>query len=216
MKRLIVYDLDGTLVDTLEDIAASANYMLRSLQAPPVVNADIKGYVGRGVRELVRACLKSDDEEHIARGVQVYRAYYAQHLLDHSRLYPGVREVLQHFSGRLQVVLTNKPDPFSTHLLRALGLARHFAQIIAGNGEFPRKPDPSAILALLKVHGVAPADALIIGDSPIDIQTGRGAGVMTVAVTQGLTDADALRQAEPDVLVADFPELLTIARQRGW
>jgi phosphoglycolate phosphatase len=190
--------------------------MLRMLEAPMVPAAEVRGYVGRGVHELVGACLKTADPARIARGVAVYRARYADHLLDHSRLYPGVPEVVAHFSDRVQVVLTNKPSPFSQQLLRALGLARHFAQIITGDGQYPRKPDPTSTLVLLKTYELTPEQAMIIGDSEIDIETGKNSGVMTVAVAQGLTDEAVLRRAGPDALVADFPALLAEARRLQW
>lgn len=216
MKRLIIYDLDGTLVDTLDDIAASANHMLRSLGAAPLSRAEVRRYVGRGVHELVGECLKSGDRALIDRGVTIYRAHYAEHLLDHSCVYPGVPEMVRHFRSRTQVVLTNKPSPFSEQLLQALGLAKHFAHILTGDGAYPRKPDPSAVVALLKTYDLTPEQAVIIGDSPIDIATGRSAGIMTVALTQGLSDEADLRDAEPDLLVTDMPALLAEARRQGW
>ena len=91
MKRLIVYDLDGTLVDTLEDIAQSANHMLAMLRLPPVSPRQVRRYVGRGVSELVTRCLNTGDEQRITQGLRIYRTHYAAHLLDHSRLYAGAR-----------------------------------------------------------------------------------------------------------------------------
>jgi phosphoglycolate phosphatase len=216
MKRLIVYDLDGTLVDTLADITQAANHMRRALGQPPLAATTVRRFVGRGVQELVTGCLTTSDGPRIKEGVRLFRAYYHEHLVEHSRLYPGAREVLAHFADRRQAVLTNKPDPYSTQILTALGVAGCFAQIIAGDSAHPRKPDPAALAALMASVRAARAETLLIGDSPVDIQTGRNAGVLTVAVRHGFSDEAELLQASPDVIVRDFAELLVLARQRAW
>jgi phosphoglycolate phosphatase len=216
LKALIVYDLDGTLVDTLEDIAAAANHMRRQLGEPPLAAEDIRGSVGRGLRELVRHCLQTDEGPRIEQGMSVYRAYYGAHLLDRSRLYPGAREVLEHFRGRRQAVVTNKPDPYSRDILRGLGVDGYFGDVIAGDAGFPKKPDPAGLRALLEKHRLGPAAALFIGDSPIDVETGRSAGVLTVCVAHGLATAEELRRARPDAVAEDFGGLLRLAAERGW
>ena len=216
MKRLVLYDLDGTLVDTLEDLTAAANHMLRILQAPPVSSHEVRRAVGRGVHELVRSCLKHEDPKRLAYGVDVFRAYYARHLLDHSHLYPGAQAVLEHFKGRHQAVITNKPEPFSREILERLGVAGYFVEVIGGDAGLPKKPDPAAVMALMQRHGTAPAETLLIGDSPIDVETGRNAGVLVVGVAHGLTDGPELAAARPDALVTNFQELLARAGQEGW
>jgi len=216
MKRLIVYDLDGTLVDTLEDIAQAANHMLRELGAVPLPASEIRPFVGRGLQELVKGCLRTDDPAQAERGSKIYRAYYTQHLVEHSRLYPGAREVLDHFRPRAQAVISNKPNPYSSDILRALGVAGYFIRVVGGDSEYPRKPDPSSIRAIMEQAGVSPRETLFIGDSPIDVETGRSAGIVTIAVTHGFSDEEELRAAAPDVLVPSFPELLALAKQQGW
>lgn len=218
MKRLIVYDLDGTLVDTLEDITASANRMLEHLGLPPIPASEVRGYVGRGIRELVQRCLGTEDEGGLERGLRLYREHYGRHLLDRSRLYPGARETLERFQrlGRAQAVITNKPDPYSTQILTGLGVAGCFTAIIAGDGAYPKKPDPSSLHALMKQQGAAAGETVFIGDSPVDIETGRRAGVATVAVTHGLADVHELAQAAPDATVAGFTELVTLAEAARW
>ena len=216
MKRLVLYDLDGTLVDTLADIAEATNHMLQTLQAPPMPADAIRRFVGRGVQELVAACLKTDEPQRVEEGVAVYRAYYSQHLLDHSRLYPGAIALLDHFASRPQAVVTNKPNPFSQQILEALGVARYFVEVVAGNSAYPRKPDPASVQALMVSTNVHPHDTVLIGDSPTDIETGRNAGITTVAILHGLTDEPELALAKPDWLVRDFAELLATARQQAW
>ncbi len=216
MKQLIIYDLDGTLVDTLEDITCAANHMLRMLQTPGVLAREVRGYIGCGVQELVKRCVKTEDPKRIEYGVSVYRAYYARHMLDQSRLYPGAQAVLDYFKARRQAVITNKPNPFSREILTALGVADYFFEIIAGDSAYPKKPDPAAALAIMQQAGSHPEETLLIGDSPIDIETGRRAGVATVGILHGFSDKDELLAAAPDLLVRDFAELLQRAKAEVW
>lgn len=215
-RRLIVYDLDGTLVDTLEDITASANHMLQQLQRPSVPAHLIRGYIGRGLAQLVRACLATDDPELLARGTKIYRAHYTQHLLDRTRLYPDARAVCEFFRPKRQAVITNKPDPYSRDILTALGLAPFFCDIIAGDARYPKKPDPTSLLALMQTEGVTGQETVFVGDSPIDIEAGRRAGVLTVALTHGFTDLKDLQAARPDVLVDSFAHLIQLAQAQDW
>ncbi len=216
MKRLIIYDLDGTLVDTLQDIANAANHMLGELRMPPRPATEIRRYIGRGLHELVKNCLKTTEPSLLERGTKIYRAFYTQHLLDHSRLYPGAEAVLDYFKARRQAVITNKPNPYSRDMLKGLGIADYFLEIVGGNSDYPKKPDPAALLAIMSREQVAGSDTLFIGDSPVDIETGRKAGAATIALTHGLVDEEELIAAAPDVLVPNFTALLDAVKQRGW
>lgn len=216
MKRLILYDLDGTLVDTKEDIASAANHMLDEMGAPPLSREEICRFVGGGLLELVSRCLKTNDPDRVKEGVAIYRVFYSQHLLDRTRLYPGAREVLEHFQNSAQVVLTNKPNPYSREILTALGVAGFFKEIIAGNSGYAKKPDPEAVLHILKKETLSPEEALFVGDSPIDVETGRSAGVFTIAVAHGFFRREELRGTMPDALVRDFKELLKLIGRNGW
>ena len=216
MKRLIIYDLDGTLVDTGQDITNAVNHMLAQLGRPPLDRPAVERYVGYGMEQLIIRCLPDVGADDRQRAIAIYRAHYGEHLTDTSRLYPGALDVLQHFASRIQVVLTNKPDPHSTQLLTALGVAGRFADIIAGNSGYPKKPDPASLLALLAKHRAEPGQALFMGDSAVDIETSRRAGVMSVAVAHGLTPRSELETAAPDHLVADFAEFLDVARREQW
>ena len=216
MKSLIVYDLDGTLVDTGEDIAQAVNHMLTRLSAAPLSLDEVRQSVGRGLHDLIRRCLKTDDEARVAQGARLFEAYYGDHLTDHSVLYPGVRQVLEHFKTRTQAVLTNKPHPYAQDLLRAVGIAGYFLAVLAGGEASPKKPDPTALRLLMARVRVQPQDTLLVGDSAIDVATGRAAGVFTVIVSQGFEDPRQLRAASPDVLVKNVEALLALAKRRGW
>ena len=213
---LVLYDLDGTLVDTLQDLTQAANAMLAQLGASPIGPEDVRRAVGRGVTELVRGCLASHDPDRVQAGVRHFLDYYGRHLLDHSRLYPGARELLDHFRSRPQAVITNKPDPYARELLEGLGVSGYFFDIVAGDARYPKKPDPAAVLALARQAGAVLADTLLIGDSPIDIETGRRSGARTACVLHGFCQEGELRAAGPDLLVRDFAELLAEARRRAW
>ena len=216
MKRLVIYDLDGTLVDTRDDIAQSANHMLEMLGAAPLPREEICRHVGNGVRQLIRGCLNTQDPDRIEEGVKVYRAHYAKHLLDHTALYPFAREVLDHFKERKQAVFTNKPNPFSRDILVDLGVADYFCEIVAGDSPFAKKPDPEAILTLMKREGIFVTQVLLVGDSPLDVQTGKAAGVATVGTTHGFSEEEELKASCPDFLVHDFEQLLLLAREKRW
>ena len=217
MKRLIIYDLDGTLVDSGEDIAQAANAMLRAL-APDQQRTleEIREMVGQGLHDLVGRCLGTSDPARIEAGVRHFGEYYGQHLTDHTRLYPGATDVLEHFRHRTQVIVTNKPNPFARDLVQALGVAKFFSAVIASNSTYPKKPDPTSVLAMIRNTGVTPLETLLIGDSPIDIETGRNAGVLTVVLTHGFSDEQVLRAAKPDLAVKNFQELLRTVQTNHW
>ena len=206
MKQFIVYDLDGTLVDTREDIACAANHMLQTMGAEVLAPSEIERYVGRGLHHLVKSCLKTDDDKSVKKGAKTYRDYYARHMLDHTRLYPGALEVLNYFKGRHQAVITNKPNPFSRDILRDLGVLDYFLEVVAGDAGYPRKPDPTAVLSLMQQTKAKAEETLLVGDSEIDIETARNAGVDTVAITHGFVGEDTLRLAQPDHIVRHFEE----------
>jgi len=216
LVKLIVYDLDGTLVDTRRDIAEAANEMRARMGLPPMPEKEICGYVGLGLQRLVEGCLNTTDPAKVEEGTRIYRAFYTEHLLDHTALYPGVTEVLEHFRFRRQAVITNKPDPYSRRILEALGVAGYFTEIVAGNSGYPKKPDPASLLDLMQKEEAAPAGTLFVGDSPVDVETGAKAGVPTVALSQGFAEREELERARPDYLVAGFPELLALAKEKDW
>jgi phosphoglycolate phosphatase len=215
-KRLIVYDLDGTLVDTAQDIAAATNHVLTMLTGHRLPDEEIKRFVGQGLHDLIRRALDTTDEALVERGTRLFGEHYGQHLLDHSRLYPFAKETLQYFHDRIQAVITNKPDPFVRPLLRGLDVERYFAHVIAPGGGYPKKPDPTALNALIARTRLHAEEVLLVGDSLIDVDTGRNAKVLTVILTHGFQEPQALRAVAPDALVADLSEFLTLAKQQGW
>lgn len=216
MKKLIAYDLDGTLADTREDIVLAVQHMLSELEAPARSPQEIISYVGSGLHELVRKSLGSDDMKMIEAGSKIYKTHYGKHMMDHTLLYPGASDVLKYFDGRVQAVITNKPDPFTRRMLEALGVLSCFKYVIPGNGRFPKKPDPASLFHIMKSEGIEPAEALFVGDSVVDLETGRAASVQTVILTHGFNDPNELKSRSPDFLAGGFDELLNISKTNHW
>jgi phosphoglycolate phosphatase len=219
LKRIIFYDLDGTLVDTKDDITASANHMLQEIGLPPMTREEVVPFVGRGLRQLVASLVGCPENAPQAdEAMKIYRRHYTLHMLDNSRLYPGAKELLEHFKGRQQAVITNKPNPYSRQILAGLGVDSYFIEVVGGEAEsaYPKKPDPSSLIALMRKAGASPKEALFVGDSVVDIQAGKAAGVEMAVVTHGFEEEAAIRREAPEVVVSGFPELIAVARQRGW
>jgi phosphoglycolate phosphatase len=176
--RLLVFDLDGTLVDSSQDLADSVNAMLTDLGAPPLTETEVTRMVGEGAavlvrRALVRAGVKVDPRDALDR----FLAHYDTRLLATTKPYPGMIEVLQAVRDRYALaVLTNKPALPTMRLLEGLGLIEFFRDVVGGDTAYGRKPDPAGLLALVDRATVTPEAAMLIGDSPVDLATARAAG----------------------------------------
>ena len=222
--KLLIYDLDGTLIDSRQDIASAVNWTLSELSLKSLPAEEISAFVGAGVTHLIGQVLKtvgagprarpgSGQPQGVApailkRSIKIFRKRYGEHLLDQTRAYPSVRKVLEFFKARKQAVITNKPEGFSKTILRGLGIDSYFFRVVGGDQGFPKKPDPKAVLDILKTADASPAEALLIGDSAIDVETGRKAGVKTAAVTYGFGKREEIDKSQPDFLWDDLEELL--------
>jgi phosphoglycolate phosphatase len=176
--RLIVFDLDGTLVDSRRDIADAANALLESCGAPPLSEDRIGAMVGDGAATLVARAFEASGIERPDDALERYLSLYSERLLAHTKPYAGMVETLEEVSGRARLaVLTNKPIRATLEILDGLELARFFDRraVLGGDGPFPRKPDPTALQHLQKQAGVEPAASVLIGDSAIDWRTARAA-----------------------------------------
>ncbi len=216
MKKLIIYDLDGTLADTRQDIIAGVQHMLKVMELPVVDGALIERYVGRGVHHLIQNSMRTDNPKTVEKGIKIYREHYAAHMMDHTRLYPGALEILNYFKKRKQAVITNKPNPFSKDILSALKVADYFSDIVAGDSEFSKKPDPAAALHIMKREKVSAEEALFIGDSLVDIETARNAGIEIVVLTHGFGSENELKSASPAGVFQGFPQLLEYIKEKNW
>lgn len=190
----VVYDLDGTLVDSREDIAGSVNAMLARMGLPQREPRVVHGFIGEGAERLIRRSLGPLHEARYPEAAPIWREEYARRLLANTRLYPGVRELLA-VPPPLRAVLTNKPGIFARRILEGLGVAGSFRAVLGGD-EGARKPSPDGLLRLCSELGIPPPDALFVGDSAIDVATARAASVRVCAVTWGLGERAALSSAD--------------------
>jgi phosphoglycolate phosphatase len=214
--RLLIFDLDGTLVDSRVDLANSINAMLRHVGRPELPVDVIASYVGDGVPVLVRRALGDPDDEHFVNDcIQFFVAWYREHKLDHTYVYTGMFEALDRLraasNGRERkfAVLSNKPVNPSRQIVEALGLGKYFFQVYGGNSFQTKKPDPFGAFALAKEAGVESNQAVIVGDSQNDILTARNAGMWSIGVTYGLSP-ETLEIAPPDVRVDTPQEIATV------
>jgi phosphoglycolate phosphatase len=189
--KLLIFDLDGTLIDSRQDLVNSVNAALRSLGRDELPSDQIAAMVGDGAPVLVRRALGDTvDEALLRRGLEFFLSYYREHKLDYTRLYDGIPEALEILQGvngarRVMAVLTNKPVNPSRAIVDALGIADKFVSVYGGNSFETKKPDPLGIHTILAETGVRPEEAVMIGDSAVDILTGRAAGTWTCGVTYG-------------------------------
>ena len=210
--KLLIFDLDGTLIDSRLDLIHSVNAMLRHLGRTDLPGDVIASYVGDGAPTLIRRALGDPrDESVIKAGLEHFLTYYRAHKLDHTHVYGGVKEMLTvlHNSNsihRQMAVLSNKPVIPSRAIVEALGLAGFFTHIYGGNSFSTKKPDPKGAQTILKETRTRPEETLMVGDSSVDVITGRNAGLWTCGVTYGFAP-HTLCEAPPDVTVDKPREL---------
>jgi len=212
--RVIIFDLDGTLIDSKLDLALAVNATRTEFQLPPLPHEQIYGYIGDGEPMLVRRALDhTSDDALVEQALKFFLAYYREHMLDNTVPYAGVREGVEQLAaaGRTLTVLTNKPERFSQLILEGLGLAAHFRLVYGGNTFERKKPDPIGVEAILRETGAAKEQALVVGDSEIDVQTARNAGVRVCGVSYGL-GSERLHEHPPDLLVDSVVELAALVR----
>lgn len=213
---LLIFDLDGTLVDSRLDLIQSVNAMLQHFHRPELPGDVIAGYVGDGAPMLVRRALGDpDDERFLQEALEYFLAYYRVHKLDNTHAYDGVKEALEAIrngksgSERRMAVLSNKPVIPSRAIVDALGLGEFFIRVYGGNSFHTKKPDPLGVHTLLEETGTRSDEAVIIGDSSIDVITGRNADLWTCGVTYGFAPR-TLDDAPPDVVVDTPRELVEV------
>ena len=212
--RLVIFDLDGTLIDSRLDLVHSVNAALRHIGRRELPEDVIASYVGDGAPALIRRALgeEADNEQLVRTGLEFFLAYYREHKLDYTHLYDGIVEALgviqaaNNGSSRKLAILTNKPVVPSRAIVQALGLQPFFIQIYGGNSFVTKKPDPEGALTILRETGARPEETLIVGDSHVDIATARNAGLWSCGVTYGFAP-HTLSADPPDVLVDSAGEL---------
>jgi phosphoglycolate phosphatase len=214
VPTLLIFDLDGTLVDSMSDIHHSANLLLGEYGLAPLAAEQLRPCIGQGVRYLVATMLDAagwgggDVDAAVAR----YRALYAEHALDSTRPYPGVRDGLERLGHLPMAVISNKPAGATREILNALDLAQFFSHVAGGDSYPEMKPSPLPLRRIMKDAGADAADTWMIGDSVYDIEAGKAAGVRTMAVTWGFQPAETLKALKPDRVVSAFDEIVDMLR----
>jgi phosphoglycolate phosphatase len=210
----MLFDLDGTLIDSKTDLAHSINLMLADLDRPPLDEAIVGGFVGDGVRVLVRRCLTASEPDHQPpeealheRGIALMHSHYADEMFRTTHLYPKVAETLAAFDNKRKAIVTSKEVRFTKIILDHFDIARYFDAIVGGDTTPARKPDPRPVLEAIRLLGGSAAEAIMIGDSENDINAGRRAGTRTCGVTFGFRTTEQLRTSEPDVMIDRFDHL---------
>lgn len=206
--KLLIFDLDGTLIDSKRDIATSVNLTFRDVGLPEKPPETIYGYVGNGVRQLIIDSLETDDAAQIDHSLRIFREHYLNHLLDETTLFPGITSVLHYYRKIAKAVVTNKPEPYTTKIIEGLKIDKDFDLAISAETGIPLKPHPAMILKTLKRLDIAPSEAVMIGDSLNDIDAASAAGVRSCGVAYGFGTSDEIKSAHPDYFVETAEALI--------
>lgn len=205
--ELLIFDLDGTLIESKWDIAKSVNLTLGELGLPRREEEEIFGFVGDGVRRLLRLAVGEDNHPQYEAALAVFRRHYLEHCLDRTRFYPGVEEVLSHFGRKSKAVATNKSIEYTRVILDGLG-PHHFACVVGGDDGFGLKPEPGMVLHILEQLGVDRERAVLVGDSTNDINAARNAGIRVCAVGYGMGHRDKMASCRPDWFIERPQDLI--------
>jgi phosphoglycolate phosphatase len=210
--RLFLFDLDGTLIDSKADIANSVNLVLAKLDLSPLPVSRIVDFVGKGVKKLLERTLREiyhrePEDGLIEKGIEFFREEYRNHLLDNTCLYQNVEEALKRLSWADLAVVSNKPERYSRPILEGLEIADRFIAIFGEETTHAYKPDPAPLKVAMEFCGAVPSETVMVGDSSIDIEAGKAAGVITCAVTGGYHSREQLLAAGPDLIIDNLLEL---------
>ncbi len=206
---LLIFDLDGTLIESKWDIAHAVNLTLADLDLPPRTTEEIFGFVGDGVKRLLRLSVGEEHEDRYEQALRVFRGHYLEHCLDRTVFYPGIEPMLRHFAGKHKAVATNKSIEYTRVILNGLG-AHHFPVVVGGDDGFGLKPEPGMLLHIMKQVGAAKDRTVLVGDSTNDINGGHNAGIRVCAVGYGMGNRQKMAACQPDWFIERPEELMEI------
>jgi phosphoglycolate phosphatase len=211
--RLFLFDLDGTLVDSREDIVRAVNAAMMKMGLPAISQADVIRFVGDGIEPLIQRVLRTvtgtePAADRVSAGVNLMLEEYRLHLIDSTCLYPGVRDTLDALQQAKLGLVSNKQEELCRRILAAFGLSDRFAVVLGGDSLSRRKPDPAPILSAMSFCGISPAETVMVGDSPADILSGKAAGVFTCGISSGFRTREELQAAGSDLIVDHIADLL--------
>lgn len=206
---LLIFDLDGTLIESKWDIAHAVNFTLKELGLPERPIEEIFGFVGDGVKRLLRLAVGEGNQEKFEEALSVFRGYYLEHCLDRTTFYPGIEPMLEHFAHKQKVIATNKSIEYTRVILNGLG-PQHFMYMVGGDNGFGLKPEPGMLLHIINKMGVPKDRTVLVGDSTNDINGGHNAGIRVCAVGYGMGNRQKMEACQPDWFIEKPEQLMEI------
>jgi phosphoglycolate phosphatase len=206
---LMIFDLDGTLIESKWDIAQSVNLTLAELGLPERPIEEIFGFVGDGVKRLLRLAVGEGNQTKFEEALKVFRGHYLEHCLDRTRFYSGIEPMLQHFSHKDKAIATNKSIEYTRVILNGLG-SQHFLYMVGGDNGFGLKPEPGMLLHIMEKVGVSKERTILVGDSTNDINGGHNAGIRVCAVGYGMGNREKMAACQPDWFIEKPEQLMEI------
>jgi len=210
--ELIIFDLDGTLVDSREDIANAVNFTLKYTGLKEKSKQEISSYIGKGLEDLIRKSLGKRQGALLGRALSVFEEYYRKHSTDKSVLYPNIKEILEHFKDKKKVIITNRNYEFALITLKSLDIYNYFKDVVGGDDVGCAKPSSCPVDKILCSLNVNKEKTIIVGDMDIDILAGKRAGIVTCAVTYGIGRKEDIIKAKPDFIIDNMIELKNIIK----
>jgi phosphoglycolate phosphatase len=207
---LLLFDIDGTLVDSRQDITTSVNLMLKDLGLEELGFDEVVSFIGSGLGSLITRSMGPGNEPFFEKAVERFEYHYSRHITDTSTLYPGTKSVLEHFKDRKMYVITNRNKDLADMSLKHLKIRDYFLDVFGGDEKEQIKPSPYSINRVLDLTGLDKNKSIIIGDMDVDILAGKNAGIKTCAVTYGLGTREDLSKANPDYMIDSLLELENI------
>jgi phosphoglycolate phosphatase len=206
---LMIFDLDGTLIESKWDIAQSVNFTLAELGLPERPIEEIFGFVGDGVKRLLRLAVGEGNQSSFEEALKVFRGHYLEHCLDRTSFYPGIEPMLQHFAHKDKAIATNKSIEYTRVILNGLG-PQHFRYMVGGDNGFGLKPEPGMLLHIMEQVGVPKERTVLVGDSTNDINGGHNAGIRVCAVGYGMGNRAKMEASQPDWFIETPEQLMEI------
>jgi phosphoglycolate phosphatase len=206
---LMIFDLDGTLIESKWDIAQSVNFTLAELGLPERPIEEIFGFVGDGVKRLLRLAVGEGNQTRFEEALKVFRGHYLEHCLDRTSFYPGIEPMLQHFAHKDKAIATNKSIEYTRVILNGLG-PQHFRYMVGGDNGFGLKPEPGMLLHIMERVGVPKERTVLVGDSTNDINGGHNAGIRVCAVGYGMGNRAKMEACQPDWFIETPEQLMEI------
>lgn len=204
---LMIFDVDGTLIDSKKDIVTAVNFTLKSLGLPEKGFDEIVSYIGLGVDYLIKKSMGEENKSLFVRALPIFKDYYRNHSADYTRPYPGIVDTLEYFTSKTKVIVTNRDREFAEITLRLLGLDKYFKEIMGGDDQKCAKPMACPLNSLLTGLSTPSERVIMIGDMDLDIMAGKAAGVYTCGVLYGIGRREDIAAAKPDYMIEDISEL---------